>query len=427
MGDRPRRASGRPDRDRDPRHGLAVGAALRLRRRGVRGLERRARGGARRRAAQLHGPLGHVTRRRAARLRGRVRRHPRYGWQFVVESFHSALPQSADGVELWLRRRVPGIGPTFARAIVKHFGAEHVFAELDRDPERLREVRTQAGRAISRERGARGRGVARGRRDPRGRERSSSRTGSAPVSPRGSSASTATDVIAVLDDDPYRLTEVPRHRLQGRRPRRALARDRARRAAAAARRAALRAPGGRVGRQRLSAVRRALAGGRILGSTTPEPLESAVGRSCAGAEVVAERRARLPAELWEMESASSGARRARPRRRSRALRPAASARADPGLGRAVADRRARPHAAARAAHRASGRRQDAHAAGARRARAAGRRKRVLLCAPTGKAARRMRDLTGHPAMTIHRALGYSPMEAASSATRTTRSRTTTTS
>jgi exodeoxyribonuclease V alpha subunit len=38
------------------------------------------------------------------------------------------------------------------------------------------------------------------------------------------------------------------------------------------------------------------------------------------------------------------------------------------------------------------------------------RKRVLLCAPTGKAARRMRDLTGHDAMTIHRALGYSPGE-----------------
>src|SRR6185437_10427596 len=35
-------------------------------------------------------------------------------------------------------------------------------------------------------------------------------------------------------------------------------------------------------------------------------------------------------------------------------------------------------------------------------------KRVLLCAPTGKAARRMRDLTGHDAMTIHRALAYSP-------------------
>src|SRR5439155_322910 len=38
------------------------------------------------------------------------------------------------------------------------------------------------------------------------------------------------------------------------------------------------------------------------------------------------------------------------------------------------------------------------------------RGRVLLFAPTGKAARRMRDLTGHEAMTIHRALAYSPSE-----------------
>src|SRR5207248_539453 len=38
------------------------------------------------------------------------------------------------------------------------------------------------------------------------------------------------------------------------------------------------------------------------------------------------------------------------------------------------------------------------------------RRRILLCAPTGKAARRMRDLTGHDAVTIHRALGYSPVE-----------------
>src|SRR5204863_197463 len=81
---------------------------------------------------------------------GAVERHARYGWQFSVESFRSRLPQTAEGVALWLRRRVPGIGPTLACAIVEHFGAEHVFAELDRDPERLREVRTKAGRAISR-------------------------------------------------------------------------------------------------------------------------------------------------------------------------------------------------------------------------------------------------------------------------------------
>jgi hypothetical protein len=49
----------------------------------------------------------------------------------------------------WLIARVPGIGPAFARAIVNRFDAEDVFSELDRDPERLREVRTRSGRPIS--------------------------------------------------------------------------------------------------------------------------------------------------------------------------------------------------------------------------------------------------------------------------------------
>ena len=159
----------------------------------------------------LRGPLGHVAAGESIVVAGAVERHARYGWQFSVESFRSTLPQTPEGVALWLRRRVPGIGPTFARAIVEHFGAEHVFAELDREPERLREVRTKAGRGISLPRdGARGRGVAGGHWQFARSRRSSSRTGSAPGSRRASSARTGTDVIAVLEDDPYRLTEVPR-------------------------------------------------------------------------------------------------------------------------------------------------------------------------------------------------------------------------
>ena len=102
------------------------------------------------RPVTLRGPLGQVAAGEQLVVVGAFERHARYGWQFAVESFRLALPQSAEGVALWLRRRVPGIGPMFARAIVEHFGAEHVFVELDRDPERLREVRTRAGRAISR-------------------------------------------------------------------------------------------------------------------------------------------------------------------------------------------------------------------------------------------------------------------------------------
>ena len=101
-------------------------------------------------AVTLAGPLGHVAAGDQLVCAGAYAEHARYGRQFAVESFRSALPRSPEGVALWLRMRVPGIGPTFARAIVDHFGADRVFSELDRDPERLREVRTKAGRAVSR-------------------------------------------------------------------------------------------------------------------------------------------------------------------------------------------------------------------------------------------------------------------------------------
>src|SRR5439155_935123 len=109
----------------------------------------------------IAGPLGHLTAGEQLVCTGAFAKHSRYGWQFSVETFRSALPRSPDGVVRWLTARVSGIGPAltarvsgigpaFARAIVNHFGAEEVFAELDRRPERLREVRTRSGRAISR-------------------------------------------------------------------------------------------------------------------------------------------------------------------------------------------------------------------------------------------------------------------------------------
>jgi len=46
---------------------------------------------------------------------------------------------------------------------------------------------------------------------------------------------------------------------------------------------------------------------------------------------------------------------------------------------------------------------------------------LLLCAPTGRAAKRMTEATGFEAKTIHRLLEVDPKAAASSATATTRS------
>src|SRR5438128_356718 len=80
-----------------------------------------ARGGEAR-AGPLAGPLGQATPGDQLVFAGAFSQHARYGWQFAVDTFRSVLPRSPEGVARWLMTRVPGIGPTFARAIVDHFG-----------------------------------------------------------------------------------------------------------------------------------------------------------------------------------------------------------------------------------------------------------------------------------------------------------------
>jgi len=359
----------------------------------------------------LRGPLGHAAAGDALVVAGAYERHPRYGWQFAVESFRAALPTSADGVALWLRRRVPGIGPTFARAIVEHFGAEHVFAELDRDPERLREVRTKAGRAISRR--AVEHAVA------AWREVATIREVEAFLFAHGIGAGLAArlvraygeEVVAVLTDDPYRLTELPRIGFR--------VADRIARTLGIL----LDAP------QRLRAgllftLGEASAGGnvflplgelwreagRTLDVHDAEPLEAALRRLVREDEVVLEGERVYLAELWETECRLAAALAARAAAADSELfeplrRPAQVEVSDEQWSVVELVRR-RPLVlltglpGAGKTHT-----QRVLVEAARRARV-----RVLLCAPTGKAARRMRDLTGHDAMTIHRALGYSPNE-----------------
>jgi exodeoxyribonuclease V alpha subunit len=158
----------------------------------------------------LAGPLGHVTAGEQLVCSGAFSQHPRYGWQFSVESFRSALPRSPEGVVRWLTARVSGIGPAFARAIVNHFGAQEVFAELDRRPERLREVRTRSGRPIPRK--SVERAIAAWGEVARIREVETF------LFTHGVSAGLAArlvrrygdEVVAVLTHDPYRLVELPR-------------------------------------------------------------------------------------------------------------------------------------------------------------------------------------------------------------------------
>ena len=321
------------------------------------------------------------------------------------------IPQTAEGVALWLRRRVPGIGPAFARAIVDHFGAEHVFAELDRDPDRLREVRTKAGRAISR------RAVERA--IDAWREVAAVREVETFLFSHGLGAGLAarlvrtygTDVIAVLEDDPYRLTEVPRigFRVADRVARSlGIELDAPQRLRAGVLFVLTEAAGN--GNVFLPLPELWPAAARLLEVPDADPLEAALVRLVSAEEIVVERERAYLAELWEAEThlAASLAERAaapddelfdppaRPERIEVSdeqweivelvrTRPLVLLTGLPGAGKTHTQR-----VVVELARRAG--------------------VRVLLCAPTGKAARRMRDLTGHDALTIHRALGYSPKE-----------------
>ncbi len=342
---------------------------------------------------------------------GAVERHARYGWQFSVESFRSALPHTAEGVALWLRRRVPGIGPTFARAIVEHFGAEHVFAELDRDPERLREVRTKAGRAISRR--------AMERAVEAWREVAAVREVETFLFSHGIGTGLAarlvrtygTDVIAVLEDDPYRLTEVPRIGFR--------VADRVARSLGIELDAPQRLRAGLLfvlgeaadnGNVFLPLPELWLAAARLLEVHDAEPLEAALARLAREDEVVLERERVYLAELWEAETRLAAA------LAERAAAPDGELFDPPGRPERieVSDEqwqivelvRTRPLVLLTGLPGAG--KTHTQRVIVELARRAG--VRVLLCAPTGKAARRMRDLTGHDALTIHRALGYSPNE-----------------
>jgi len=74
------------------------------------------------------------------RLEGRWVTHKRHGRQFEVERYDVVTPTSARGIERYLASGlVPGIGPELAARLVKRFGAATLDV-IEREPERLREV-----------------------------------------------------------------------------------------------------------------------------------------------------------------------------------------------------------------------------------------------------------------------------------------------
>ena len=74
------------------------------------------------------------------RLKGRFSNHPRYGEQFMVTSYESVLPATVKGIERYLGSgMIKGIGPIMAKRLVSAFGPE-TLSVIDHEPDRLGEV-----------------------------------------------------------------------------------------------------------------------------------------------------------------------------------------------------------------------------------------------------------------------------------------------
>ncbi|WP_418957161.1 ATP-dependent RecD-like DNA helicase [Streptomyces tritici] len=74
------------------------------------------------------------------RMEGRWGSHPQYGRQFTVENYTTLLPATIQGIRRYLGSGlVKGIGPVFADRITSHFGIETLDI-IEKEPQRLIEV-----------------------------------------------------------------------------------------------------------------------------------------------------------------------------------------------------------------------------------------------------------------------------------------------
>ncbi|MBN3932574.1 ATP-dependent RecD-like DNA helicase [Streptomyces verrucosisporus] len=74
------------------------------------------------------------------RMEGRWGSHPQYGRQFTVENYTTVLPATVQGIRRYLGSGlIKGIGPRIAERIVDHFGLE-TLEVIENEPERLIEV-----------------------------------------------------------------------------------------------------------------------------------------------------------------------------------------------------------------------------------------------------------------------------------------------
>ncbi|WP_433444516.1 SF1B family DNA helicase RecD2 [Nonomuraea sp. CA-141351] len=86
------------------------------------------------------GPLLGAQVGESLRLHGRWGSHPRYGRQFEVWSYSTVLPATVQGIRRYLGSGlIKGIGPKMAERIVDHFGTD-TLEVIEQEPQRLVEV-----------------------------------------------------------------------------------------------------------------------------------------------------------------------------------------------------------------------------------------------------------------------------------------------
>jgi len=86
------------------------------------------------------GPLLGAQVGESLRLRGRWTSHPKYGRQFEVHSYTTVLPATTQGIQRYLGSGlIKGIGPVMAERMVAHFGVD-IMHIIDDEPGRLIEV-----------------------------------------------------------------------------------------------------------------------------------------------------------------------------------------------------------------------------------------------------------------------------------------------
>ncbi len=351
------------------------------------------------------GDLGHVVPGETLRLRGRFTTHAVYGPRFQASAFTPVLPTSLEGVTRYLGSGlVPGIGPGLAQRLVNHFG-DRTLDVIATESARLREVDGIGPR--------RAESIAASVRARRAEAETSSflhGLGLGPATVRRLLRRYGDATVRVVREDPYLVAEQVRgigfRTADGIGRAAGIAPDDPRRAAGAV--LHLLARGADAGHVLLP--REALRAGALDLDVPVERIDDAIAQLAARGLVVTEDEAVYAPPLHHaertvaariralsaplpppkgveeaIERASSASLSATQRRAVRASfsRGLMVLTGGPGTGKTTTVR------AVVRAHELVGH-------------------RVVLCAPTGRAAKRMSEATGAEARTIHRALEWSP-------------------